>query len=152
VKSIKKPSVIYILGLLLLLLGIGGFISGAALMLAPDGSLMSMPLSVMDGSPFTNFFIPGLILYVFIGVYPLGIAFGIAKQPTWNWPNAINPFKQYHWSWAGSLAAGVIVLIWLSVELLWVPFSTLHEIYYIWAGVILLLTLLPQTRKYLKIK
>ncbi len=148
----KKPIVVHFLIILLSLLGIGAIISGAALMLAPDGSLMGMPLSVMHDSPFTNFFIPGLILCLFIGVYPLGIAFGIAKQPTWNWPNTINPFRQYHWSWAGSLAAGMIVLIWLTVELLWVPFSILHEIYYIWAGLILLFTLLPKTRKSLKIK
>jgi hypothetical protein len=121
-------------------------------MLAPDGSLMGMPLILMDGSPFSSFFIPGMILCLFLGIFPLGITFGITKVPGWSWPNLINPFKQYHWSWAGSLATGVIVLIWLSVELFWVPFSVLHGIYYVWAGIILLLTLLPQTRNYLRLK
>ena len=130
------------------LLGFGAVVSGALMMISPDGSLMHMPLSVIEGAPFKGFFIPGLILFVLLGVYPLAVAYGLAKRPGWNWPNAINPFKKIHWSWAGSLASGVIVLIWLSVELIWAHVIFLHIIYYVWSGLLILLTLLPSTRKY----
>lgn len=149
-KSLIRPVVVWVLFLLLVLLGFGAVISGWILMLAPDGSIMHMPLSIMQGSPFSSFFIPGLILFLLLGVYPLCIAYGLWEKPAWTWPDAINPFKSMHWSWAGSLAAAVIVILWLSVELIWVGYSFLHTTYYVIAGLIILLTLLPATRDYLR--
>ncbi len=145
-----KPFVVWILIVIEILLGIGAVGSGAMLMIAPDGSLMQMPLSIMQGSPFATFFIPGLILLLFVGIYPLAIAFGLWKKPSWLLPEKINLFRQYHWSWAGALASGLIVLIWLSVELMWVGYSVLHTIYYIWGALILLLSLLSPVRRYLQ--
>jgi hypothetical protein len=127
-------------------LGFGAVVSGALMMLSPDGSLMKMPLSVIEGSPFKSFFFPGLVLFTLLGVYPLGVAYGLWKSPGWNWPDVINPIKNTHWSWAGSLASGVIVIIWLSAELIWASLSFLHVIYYVWSGAIILLSLLPATR------
>ncbi len=147
-----KPLLVRILVGLQLLLGVGAVASGALLMLSPDGGLMHMPLNMIEGAPFASFFIPGLILFLFVGIYPLCVTYGLWKQPDWTWPDAINPFKQFHWSWAGSLAAGVIVILWLSVELIWVSFMFLHTTYFIWAGLILLLTLSPAVRRYSKRK
>ncbi len=96
---------------LLLLLAVGALASGALLMISPGGGIMHMPLSMIQGSPFANFFIPGLILFSFLGVYPALIAFAVQKKPVWAWAEWFNPFKAYHWSWVGSLVAGVIVLI-----------------------------------------
>lgn len=148
-ENIKRNTFVWILIVLHFLLGIGAFFSGLLMMISPNGGIMHMPLSFIERSPFPNFFIPGMILCVFVGVYPLGVAYCLWKKPGWTWPEAINPFKKYHWSWAGSLAAAVILIIWLSVELIWVPYAFLHTIYYVWAGAIVLLTLLPAVRKYL---
>lgn len=147
--SDTKPFIIWILIILEFLLALGAIVSGLMLMITPDGSSMQMPLSVMQGSPFANFFFPGLILFLFIGIYPTGIAYGVLKKPLWTLPEKINPFKRYHWSWAGSLASGLIVWIWLSVELIWVGYSLLHTVFYIWGGLILLLAFLPAARRYL---
>jgi hypothetical protein len=146
----KPNAIVWILIVLQFLLGIGAFFSGLLMMLSPNGGIMQMPLSLIERSPFHSFFIPGLILCLFVGVYPLGVAYSLWKRPGWTWPEAINPFNKYHWGWAGSLAAAAIVVIWLSVELIWVSYSILHGIYYVWAGVIVLLTLLPSVRKYLR--
>ncbi len=121
-------------------------------MLAPDGSLMGMPLSVMHDSPFTNFFIPGLTFVYSSAFTRLGIAFWNRLSTTWNCQTRSSPSGNTIGVGRDRWAAGMIVLIWLTVELLWVRFSILHEIYYIWAGLILLFTLLPKTRKSLKIK
>jgi hypothetical protein len=150
IKSNHRPVLVWALIILQALLGIGALASGGLLMLGPDGSLMHMPLSLIQKSPFSNFFIPGLVLFTFLGIYPAGIAYGIWKKPAWKWPDAINPFKQYHWSWAGSLAVAAIVVTWLSVELIWVQWSILHGIYYVWSGLIILITILPVVRLYLK--
>lgn len=130
------------------LLGFGAVVSGALMMISPDGSLMRMPLFLIEGSPFKGFFIPGLILFLFVGVFPSCVAYGLWKRPGWRWPDTVNPFKNIHWSWAGSLASGAIVFIWLTVELIWVSIGVLHYIYYAWSGLIILLTLIPATRRF----
>lgn len=132
------------------LLGLGALFGGGALILAPDGSLLGMPLSVMQGAPFVNFFIPGLILFTLVGIFPLCIACGLWMRPAWTWPDAINSFKSMHWSWTGSLAAGAICIIWIAVELVWVYIAWIHVVYLAWGALILLLTLLPAVRKHYK--
>jgi len=148
----KKPIAVWILIWLEALLGFGAVVSGVMLMISPDGSLMQLPLYLIKSSPFMNFFIPGLILCLLLGVYPMGIAYGLWKLPAWRWPDVMNPFRKLHWSWAGSLAAGIIVIIWLSVELLWTPPGFLHILYYVWSVCILIFTLIPATLRYCRKK
>lgn len=138
--------------LLNLLLGIGALGGGGALILSPDGSLLGMPLSVMHGAPFKDFFIPGLLLFTFVGLFPCAVAYSLFKLPAWHWPNALNPFKQMHWSWAASLAAGIIVTIWITVEVSFTGAAALHFIYFTWGWLIVFLTLLKPVRGYCRLE
>ncbi len=47
---------------------------GVALMARPDGAILHMPLSLLAGSPFNDYGVPGLALTVFVGVGMLGAA------------------------------------------------------------------------------
>ncbi len=149
---VQKRSVLPISGKVLIwlqvFLGFGAVVSGALMMISPDGALMQLPLFLIEASPFKGFFIPGMILFIFVGVFPQCVAYGLWKRPDWNWPDAINPFKSIHWSWAGSLASAFIVIIWLTVELIWVEIGFLHYLYYAWSGLLILLTLLPSTHRF----
>jgi hypothetical protein len=144
----SRPLVGWILIWLLFLLSLGAIFGGGAFLLAPDGHLIQMPISHLKNSPFTDFLIPGMFLFTFLGIYPLAVAYGLWKLPGWRWPDLLNPFKQFHWSWAASLAAGVIVMLWIFVEMLWVPFGVVHILYLIWGVLLLILTLLPIVRKF----
>jgi len=59
---------------LLVWLGLGAIAGGAALVAAPDGSIMHVPLSWLAGSPFPDFFAPGLILGGLFGVGSFAVA------------------------------------------------------------------------------
>lgn len=145
----RRPAVVWALIVLHVLLGVGAVISGGLLMAAPDGRLMQMPVSMLRYSPFANFLIPGAILFTLLGVYPLGVAYGLWKRPGWRWPDEINPFKGIHWSWAGSLAAGAVVVIWIVVEVIMLrAFEFLHALYLVWGIVLVVLTLLPEVRRH----
>ena len=146
--SFPRPFIVWALFFLLALLGIGALGGGGALILAPDGSLLHMPLSVMKGAPFHDFLIPGILLFTFVGIFPCAAAYSLLKLPGWRWPNAINPFKQMHWSWAASLAAGIIATLWISVEVIYTTVAAIHIVYFCWGWLIVLLTLLPGVRKY----
>jgi hypothetical protein len=147
--SEKRPVADWVLIALLLLLGVSALIPGVMFMLAPDGHLIQMPMSNLRESPFPDYFIPGLLLFLFVGVFPLAVAYGLWRMPAWTWPDLINPFKQQHWGWAGSLAAGAILLIWITVQVMLIKsIDFLHYLYWGWAAVLILLTLLPPVRRF----
>lgn len=133
-------------------LGFSALIPGAAFILAPDGHLIQMPLGNLANSPFPDFLIPGILLFVFIGIYPSAVAFSLWKQPAWRWPDRINPFKQFHWSWAASLAAGVTLIIWIITEVQFMEIGFLHIMYFGWGILILLVALSRNVHEYYRLK
>ena len=138
---------------LVFLIGVSALISGPMLFLAPDGHLMQWSVEVLKGSPFSNFVIPGIILFVLIGVYPLFVGYGLLTRTAWNGPNVINPFKQFHWAWIASVVVGIIMLIWIGVETLLLGYiSFLQPVIMVWGLLILVLPLIPANRQYYSIK
>jgi hypothetical protein len=145
----QKPVTVLLVIALQFLLGLGAFISGGMLMAFPDGSLLQMPTSMLQYSPFRDFLIPGMILFALLGVFPLAVAYSLWQKPAWRWPNLLNPFKRQHWAWAASLAAGVIVILWITVQVLLLrTVAFLHILYFIWGWAIIGLTLSPKTRRH----
>lgn len=144
-----RAALVWILILMQFLLGIGAVASGALLVAAPDGHLLQMPLSMLQHSPFPNYFIPGSILCIFLGIYPLMAAYSLWKRPAWRWPEVLNPIHGIHWSWAGSLAAGAILLVWIIVEVILLrSVAFLHILYFVWGVALVVLTLAPPVRQY----
>jgi hypothetical protein len=97
----------------LAILGLGALGGAAFLVSDPDGSSMQWSLSMLDGSPFTDFLIPGLILGGLFGIGSLAVAaLGIAHVK-------LAPFLAF--------AIGVGQMIWIVVELAMIgEFSFLH--------------------------
>ena len=147
-KGSPRPVAVYVLIFLHVFLGLNGLWGGASFILAPNGSLLQVPLSYLERSPFSNFLIPGLLLFLFLGVFPLAVAYSLWKLPAWRWPDLINPFKRMHWSWAASLAVGVAAAVWIGVQVQWIPASFLQTFIFTWGILILLDTLLPPVRRY----
>jgi hypothetical protein len=54
---------------LLLVNGLGALYGGFLLMVDPSGSKMQMPLSYLEHSPFSNYLIPGIILFIVNGLF-----------------------------------------------------------------------------------
>ncbi len=144
----RRPITGWLLILLHVLLAIGALLGGGAFLLAPDGHLIQMPISQLKNSPFSNFLIPGALLFTFLGIFPLAVAYSMWKRPTWRWSESLNPFKQFHWVWAGSLAVGVIAIVWIGVQIMMIQFGAVHVLYLVWGVVLVLLTLHPGVRQY----
>jgi len=150
-KTKKRPFIVWVVIVLNLLLGIGALVGGACLILAPDGSIMHMPVSMMHGILFKDFLIPGIFLFTFVGLFPTAVAYSLYARPAWRWPDVINPFKKLHWSWAASLAAGLICTLWITIEVEITGIGALHVIYFIWGWVIVFLSLLKPVREYCRL-
>ena len=148
-QAVSRPVAAWATIVLLAFIGIGAVISGAMLFAAPDGHLMQWTTDQLAHTPFSNYLIPGVILFTFVGIFPLFVAYGLVKRPVWAWPDAINPARRMHWAWTGSWAAGVIMLIWIGVETALLGYiSFLQPAIAIYGVVLIVLTLLPQMRRY----
>jgi len=140
--AVKRPITAWVLIVLHILLGIGAVGGGGMLMFAPDGSLLGLPVNMLEGTPFRSYLIPGFILLTILGIFPLLVAYSLITTPKWRWPNAINPFKRIHWAWSGSLAVGVALLVWIITQMTMLgALAAIQWIYLTWGIVTLALTL-----------
>jgi hypothetical protein len=48
--------------------GLGAVICGAMLIVVPAGTLLHFPPDTLKGTPFANFLVPGIILFLVIGI------------------------------------------------------------------------------------
>ena len=129
----SRPAAVWALMALLLLQGISGIAGGVALVAAPDGRIMQMPVSYLDGSPFSDYLIPGLILLLVLGVFPL-----VVLAELWLRPRP---------AWYGTFAVGCGLIIWILVEVLIIPLSVLQAFFGVVGVLIAVVTLLPAERR-----
>jgi hypothetical protein len=127
---------------------LGGLGGGLALTLSPSGEFMHMPVSVLDGSPFNNFLIPGIILLLLLGVLPGILAYAIVKQPDWPRAGIFNIYNNIHWSWTYSLYTGIMLAIWIIMEIRWISYDILQTIYGLIGVLLIILTMLPTNMQY----
>jgi hypothetical protein len=87
---------------------------GALFLLAPDGSLIGMPLEVLRYGPFKDFFWPGVILFGALGGGH-SLAFVLTVRRASSHPRI-------------GMALGLVTLGWISGQLLMRPFSFLQVV------------------------
>jgi hypothetical protein len=101
--NLRLPSIARLIVALEIFLGLGALFGGGALILAPDGHLLAMPVTLLAGSPFTTFLVPGIILFTLIGVAPLMAAAITLRQ------QALAPLA--------AVAVGLALIGWITVEM-----------------------------------
>jgi hypothetical protein len=110
-----------------IVLGIGAIGGGIALMAGPDGEIFPLPLSALAGSPFANYFVPGMILFTVLGVGPL-----VAAIIAWR-RQRVAPFL--------ALAVGGALIIWIVVEIGIVGYSNKPPLQALYLGLGVVITL-----------
>ncbi len=119
---------------LLVVQGIGAVGGGVALVAGPDGAILHMPAGNLHGSPFHDFLIPGIVLLVVLGIWPLAAAAGL--------------WRHHAWAWYSAFAIGCALMIFEVVEALSIPFSPLQPIYFVVGLALASLALLPSVRRF----
>jgi hypothetical protein len=143
----QKTGLCFILIALQLLLGIGALFGGGALILEPDGTLLRMPIELLQYSPFHTFLIPGLILFSVLGILPLIAAFFLIteKRSSAGW--ALSLYKDIHWAWNVSLYIGFILIGWITIEVYILHTIAFIHVFYLFMGMaIQAVTLLPSVK------
>lgn len=137
----QRPAALAPLLLLLILLAVTALYGGWMLMTVPH-DLGAKP-EWLAGSPFKGYFVPGLILFLLNGLFPLFICFGLWARPAWAWANVLNIYSDRHWAWTYSLFSGIILMIWITVQLTMVPSFWLQPLFLAVGLLILIFTLMP---------
>ena len=144
----RRPVAATALIVVLLVQAVGAMAGGGALVAAPDGGIMKMPVSYLAGSPFHDYLVPGIVLFVVLGLGPLLTAVALLRRPAGGRLAVLNPFPRQHWAWTLSGVVGVGLLIWIAVESTIIPFSFLQPLYAAVGAVIVALTLMPSVGRF----
>lgn len=105
---------------LLVFQGLGAVGGGIALMLGPQGQIIPLPVSQLAGSPFSSYFVPGLVLFAVLGLGPLAVA-----ALAW---------RHHAWAPMLTLGVGLALLIWLAVQVAIVGYSNEPPIQAVYIG------------------
>jgi hypothetical protein len=113
---------LWLLVLLLLFLALGGLYGGIAMLTDPTGRLLQMD-EILPLLPVPDYNLPGLFLFFVMGLGPLFLIYGLLARPSWAWAEALSRWSGYYWAWAGTLALGVLLAVWLVVQGLLIGFK-----------------------------
>jgi uncharacterized BrkB/YihY/UPF0761 family membrane protein len=89
--------------------GLSGLGGGLVLVIDPTGATIGLPLERLEGSPFQDFLVPGLVLLTLLGAGPLLVVVGLRRG--------------HPWSRAAALGIGAMLLVWLAVQILVVGYQ-----------------------------
>ena len=143
-----RPKALYVLTGLLVFQGISALFGGFMLIGDPTGGWLQMPLAALDGTPFGDYLIPGLILFLVLGVYPLVVAHALGRKAPWRPRSGLEGLTGMHWAWLASLSVGVVLVVWIFVEGLMIGFDHPLQVIYLLLGLVLIwLALLPAIRR-----
>jgi hypothetical protein len=133
---------------LLAFLSIGALFGGGAFILKPDGSLFQIPVTVLNNSPFSDFFIPGIILFIVFGIVPILLIWLLVKKPASTFWERLNLFTDYYYGWTYTVYTGFALIIWIAVQTrIFNAVDRLHTIYTFYGIAMIVLALLPSVRK-----
>ncbi len=91
-----------VLGIIQLFVALGALPAGYLMILTPDGSRMGMNPLQLSGSPFHDFLLPGLFLFIVDGIFNLISAF--------------LSFRNSRFTGLTGLGSGIILLLWILIQ------------------------------------
>jgi hypothetical protein len=92
----------------------------------PSGKPLRMNVSLLSGSPFESFFVPGVILFLFLGISSIIIAFYVINDHTF--------------STRLIFIQGLIILGWIVVQIVMIKHFHYFQFLYLVIGVALVYT------------
>lgn len=144
----RTSEISIVLIVLQIFLALGAIFGGGMLIIDPSGELLKMPLSLLEQSPFPNYFIPGVLLFFILGVIPVWISYGLISKAGSSLANKLNVFPHQHWAWSFTLYTGFALLIWIFAQAYFFQaVYAVHLVYFTLGIVIQIVTLLPAVQK-----
>lgn len=120
----RKKNLHIVAAVFLLLNGVPALIAGVSLMKDPSGSGLGFNVNLLETSPFRNFFIPGLVLFLVNGVFSLITLFLLIKQ-----------YKLYS---LFIIIQGILLAGWITFQIMLITDPSWLQLMYGFVGIILI--------------
>ena len=119
----QQKSVRLILGVLELIVAVAALPAGWALMQDPTGAVLGLEVDALRGSEFTDYYIPGLVLFALNGLGMLG--------------GALASFA--HWKPAGTLGIilGAGLVLWILIQVSTVGLTSFLQAIFLGIGMVI---------------
>ena len=141
----------FLLVAIIVILALSGIAGSIGLIIDPSGNTLQIPTSLLENTLFSSYLIPGIILFLLLGIFPIFVAFGLITKKRLKFADKINPYKKRHWAWSYSLYYGIILVLWIDFQVMMIGGGyILQSIYAILGVIIILLTLTPQVMRFYK--
>lgn len=128
-----RPVAFWLLLALVGLLGVSGLAGGTSLILDPSGGIVGLSTAELAGSPFGDYLVPGIVLFVVLGVVPLVVCYGLLRTRRWAWP--------------ATIGVGIALALWVLVEALVIGFGERLQIPHLLQAVAIVgLAVVPSVR------
>lgn len=151
-KPRRKTIEIYILIIAVTFEAIGALYGGINLMRDPSGESIKLPITMLEGTSFQNYMIPGIILFLMLGFFPLFLIYPLIFKPNWPLISKLNIYKSYHWAWTYTLYASIILISWINIQVMILETGSAIQGAFGMLGVIMLIfTLSPGVKRYYKL-
>jgi hypothetical protein len=152
----SRPVAVMVLIALEVLLAFLGFASGITFLLDPSGKTHGMDTTLLATTPIGDFTLVGLFFVACYGILPSLATYGLWKLPRWRWTDAVNKWTGHNWAWTATAATGVILILWIAVEVMLVGspngFPRFLQVMMTLMGIVILaLAMLPRVRAYAKL-
>jgi hypothetical protein len=133
----------------MIFLAVSGLGGGIVLILDPSGDLIKLPLSLLQHNPFGSYFIPGMVLFLLLGIFPGLVFIALLCGPEFKWLKTINIYPGQKAAWTAALYSGITLILWIDVQIYLIGGGHILQFIYGLLGVlIVILTLLPSVKEY----
>ncbi len=128
--ALRRPPAVTAVIWLLVFLGVTSVSGGAEMIVFSTGNGY-LPARWLDTIPLIDsWLLPGLVLGVGFGLGSLITAYGMGRRLRWRWAGPVEHRTGRHWSWSAAVGLGTGMMVWIALELVYLPdFSWLEAVY-----------------------
>ena len=121
IRELARPILLSVLAFVAVTAFLGGFALVLGAVVPSLATIFSPPDDYLAGTPFTSYLLPGLALGIVVGGLH-AVAFVLL-------------LRQHPWADLASAVAAFGILIWIFIQMIYIPFSFLQALYFV-AGVV----------------
>jgi hypothetical protein len=148
----NKTAEVYILIVSVAVEALCAIYGGISLMNDPSGESIRLSISLLDDTIFHSFIIPGIILFLFLGFFPLFLIFPLIFKPNWSIINRLNIYKGYHWAWTYTIYTAIMLIIWIDVQVMILATGSLIQgIFGLFGVFMLIVALMPRVKRFYRL-
>ena len=148
--KLNRPITATLISALLAFLGVTALGGGIEMLMFPGGN-QYIPSRWLESLPLVDTYtIPGLILGLGFGASSLVVSYGVLRKPRCLRLHGVERSTGHHWSWAATCVIGAAMMVWIVLEVIWIPDrSPIEAVYGALGFALVVMPWSPAVRRYL---